>query len=110
MVGIPVTVGLVVTKLSNEHAPMLVRTAEGFAITKLSKSSLEIYFYIFERGILFSQVVTSVTRKKSPNVQKSCPKMISLEKQIFSVSNFLCKERLRNFPNSKLTQPIDSYC
>ena len=25
-------------------------------------------------------VISSVTRKKSPNVYKSCPKMISLEK------------------------------
>ena len=74
MVGIPVTVGLVVTKLSNEHAPMLVRTAEGFAITKLSKSSLEIYFYIFERGILFSQVVTSVTRKNRQMSRKVAQK------------------------------------
>ena len=32
------------------------------------------------RGAERGAVVGSVTRKKSPNVYKSCPKMISLEK------------------------------
>jgi len=34
----------------------------------------------FERSTLGSWVVLSVTSKNSPNVYKSCPKMISLEK------------------------------
>ena len=31
-------------------------------------------------GVMYWEVVSSVTRKKSPNVYKGCTKMISLEK------------------------------
>ena len=40
-------------------------------------SRIQFYFYLPRNP---SKVVTSVTRRKSPNVYKSCPKMISLEK------------------------------
>ena len=32
------------------------------------------------KKIIWTSVVVSVTREKSPNVRKSCPKIISLEK------------------------------
>ena len=37
-------------------------------------------FHVQEGRQVGKQMVCSVTRKKSPNVYKSCPKMISLEK------------------------------
>ena len=39
---------------------------------------LHLFWYLSGTG-----VVCSVTRKKSPNVYKSCPKIISLEKMIY---------------------------
>ena len=45
----------------------------------------ELEEYLLQRSVMTSSdilwwVKTSVTSKKSPNVNKSCPKMISLEK------------------------------
>ena len=50
------------------HLPMFVNGNLGIEISTLIGSE--------QRAI----VEASVTRKKSPNVYKSCPKMISLEK------------------------------
>ena len=66
--------------------------------------------------------LVSVTRKKSPNVYKSCPKMISLEKLMImtplqklpkNVGDFgkiNCCQRLQKLAQSPINRPIWSHC